>query len=211
MCSSDLAATGARVGAYEIDRGLVRLLEEVLAGSEVDLRGEDVTRVDLNAALRSGPWTMVANLPYNVGTPLVLDVLRHVPEITRLVVMVQKEVAERFVAGPGSRSYGVPSIVAALHAATELASTVPPSVFYPMPEIDSAVIVMKRITPPTGAEQAIEVAATAFQQRRKMLRRSLAGVVADPASVLAAAGVDPTARPEELPPESFLRLAEAIA
>ena len=206
-----LAATGAKVVAYEIDRGLVRLLEDVLAATEVDLRGEDVTRVDLSAALGAGPWTMVANLPYNVGTPLVLDVLRHVPEVARLVVMVQKEVADRFVAGPGSRAYGVPSIVASLYATTELVSTVPPSVFHPMPEIDSAVIVMSRISPPAAAERAIEIAGTVFQQRRKMLRRSLSAVVADPTAVLAAAGLDPTARPEDLAPESFVRLAEAIA
>jgi 16S rRNA (adenine1518-N6/adenine1519-N6)-dimethyltransferase len=206
-----LAATGARVVAYEIDRGLLRLLESVLAGTEVDLRGGDATRVDLSAELGTGPWTMVANLPYNVGTPLVLDVLRHVPEITRLVVMVQKEVAERFVAGPGTRSYGVPSIVTALHADTELVSTVPPSVFYPMPEIDSAVIVMSRIAPPTGAERAIELAGAVFQQRRKMLRRSLANVVGDPVTFLTGAGVDPTARPEDLPVEAFVRLADAIA
>ncbi|MDJ0664334.1 MAG: 16S rRNA (adenine(1518)-N(6)/adenine(1519)-N(6))-dimethyltransferase RsmA [Acidimicrobiia bacterium] len=206
-----LAATGAHVVAYEIDRGLMPLLEQVLAGTDVDLRGEDVTKVDLSAALGGGMWTMVANLPYNVGTPLVLDVLRHVPEITRLVVMVQKEVAERFVAGPGSRSYGVPSIVAALHSDTELASTVPPSVFYPMPEVDSAVIVMSRIGAPAGAERAIEIAGTAFQQRRKMLRRSLSAVVDDPTAVLAGVGIDPTARPEDLPPEAFLILAEAIA
>jgi len=206
-----LAATGARVVAYEVDRGLVRLLEDVLAGTEVDLRLDDATRVDLSAALGAGPWTMVANLPYNVGTPLVLDVLRHVPEITRLVVMVQQEVAERLVAGPGTRSYGVPSIVAALHADTEQVITVPPSVFYPMPEVDSAVIVLTRINPPAGVERAIDLAGVVFRQRRKMLRRSLATALDDPRAVLAAAGVDPTARPEDLPPAAFVRLAETIA
>ena len=115
------------------------------------------------------------------------------------------------LAGPGTRSYGVPSIVAGLHATTELVSTVPPSVFYPMPDVDSAVIVMSRIAAPAAAERAVEVAGSVFQQRRKMMRRSLAGLVADPAVVLAEAGVDPTARPEELLPEDFVRLAKAIA
>lgn len=206
-----LADTGARVVAYEIDRGLVRLLEDVVVGTHVELRAEDVTKVDLADALGEGPWTMVANLPYNVGTPLVLDVLRAVPAITRLVVMVQKEVAERFAAGPGSRSYGVPSIVAALYADTELVATVPPSVFYPMPDIDSAVIVMTRIAPPAEAERAIAVAGRVFQQRRKMMRRSLSNVVDDPAGALAEAGIDPTVRPEDLSPEDFVKIARVIA
>ena len=206
-----LAATAARVVAYEIDRRLVPILQEVLADTEVELRNEDVMDIDLAESLGSGPWTMVANLPYNVGTPLVLDVLRRVPAVERLVVMVQREVAERFVAGPGSRAYGVPSIVAALHAKTRLAFTVPPSVFYPAPDVESAVVTMERISSSPLAEGAIEIAGTVFRQRRKMLRRSLASVVDEPIAVLASVGIDETARPEDLAPDAFLRLAEVIA
>ncbi len=206
-----LAATGAEVLAFEIDQRLLPVLEATLAGTHVELRGDDVTKIDLANVLGDGRWTMVANLPYNVGTPLVLDVLRRVPAIRRLVVMVQREVADRFVAPPGSKAYGVPSIVVALHTNTEMAFTVPPSVFYPAPEVDSAVIVMSRIEPPPHAEGAIELAGAVFRQRRKMLRRSLASVVAEPGPVLAAAGIDDTARPEDLVPEAFVRLAEELA
>ncbi|MDJ0953105.1 MAG: 16S rRNA (adenine(1518)-N(6)/adenine(1519)-N(6))-dimethyltransferase RsmA [Acidimicrobiia bacterium] len=205
-----LAATGADVLAFEVDRRLLPVLEETLSGTDVDLRGDDVTKVDLGAVLGEGPWTMVANLPYNVGTPLVLEVLRDVPAVVRLVVMVQREVADRFVAGPGSRTYGVPSVVVALHADTELAFTVPPSVFYPVPEVESAVVTMSRIDPPEHVDSAIQLAGVAFRQRRKMLRRSLSSVVADAGAVLAAAGIDATARPEDLPPNAFVRLAEAM-
>lgn len=205
-----LAAAGAHVVAYEVDDRLLPILTDVLEGSDVEVRGEDATKVDLASVLVPPPWTMVANLPYNVGTPLVLDVLRTVPAVTRLVVMVQREVAERFVATPGSKAYGVPSIVAALHARTSLAYTVPPSVFYPAPEVESAVLEIARIQPPVLAEDAIELAGVAFRQRRKMLRRSLASVAPDPAAALTAAGIEETSRPEDLPAAAFVRLAEAL-
>ncbi len=206
-----LAGTGAHVVAYEVDRGLLALLESVLEGTGVELRGEDVTRVDLTTALGGHRWTMVANLPYNVGTPLVLDVLRRVPAVTRLVVMVQREVADRFLAGPGSRLYGLPSIVVALHSEVRLAFTVPREVFYPMPDVESAVLTMSRVPPPQRADAAISLAAVAFRQRRKMLRRSLADVTDDLAGLLEAAGIAGTSRPEDLEPSDFLRIAEAIA
>ncbi len=205
-----LAATGAQVLAFEVDPRLLPLLEETLSGTGVELRGDDVTKVDLGAVLGDGPWTMVANLPYNVGTPLVLEVLRSVPAVVRLVVMVQREVADRFVAGPGSRAYGVPSVVVSLHTNTELAFTVPPAVFYPTPDVESAVVTMSRVNPPANVDSAIEIAGVVFRQRRKMLRKSLSSVVADAAAILTAAGIDATARPEDLPPSAFVRLAEAM-
>jgi len=206
-----LAASGAGVVAYEVDRKLVPLLEEVLTGTGVDLRCVDATKVDLGNDLGEGPWTMVANLPYNVGTPLVLDVLRNVPAVCRLIVMVQREVADRFVARPGSRSYGVPSIVVSLHTQTEIAFTVPPSVFYPAPEVESAVLAMSRIESSPQSEAAIDLAGIVFGQRRKMLRRSLADVCDDAVATLQEAGIDATARPEDLEPGAFLRLAEVMA
>lgn len=206
-----LAATGASVVAYEVDQQLVPVLDAVLGGLGVELRNEDITRVDLSAALRGGPWTMVANLPYNVGTPLVLDVLRHVPTVDRLIVMVQREVADRLVADSGSKAYGLPSVIARLNADSRIAFPVPRQVFFPVPEVESAVIEMTRIPAPPFAEAAIELAAVAFQQRRKMLRRSLADVLEDPVRTLSLAGLDPTARPEDLQPEEFLRLAQVVA
>lgn len=205
-----LAATGAAVVAYEVDGRLIPLLHEVLADTDVDIRAQDVTKIDLAAVFADGPWTMVANLPYNVGTPLVLDTLRHAPAVVRWIVMVQREVADRLVATAGSKAYGVPSIVAALHADTRLAFTVSPGVFFPVPEVDSAVVELTRKAAPPGAERAIEIAATAFQQRRKMLRRSLASLVENPAEALAVAGIDETARPEDLPAAMFVRLAEVM-
>jgi len=205
-----LAATGATIVAYEIDARLLPVLDEVLAGSDVDVRAEDVTKADLGSVLDGGPWTMVANLPYNVGTPLVLEVLRHVPAVVRLVVMVQREVADRLVAVPGSKSYGLPSIVAGLNSVAQIAFTVPPDVFFPVPEIDSAVVKLERIVPPEHSEQAIEIAGVAFQQRRKMLRRSLADILPEPVAALAAAGVAETSRPEELEPADFVKLAEVV-
>lgn len=202
-----LAAAGAEVVAYEVDRGLIPVLEEVTAGLPVKIRHRDVTEVDLAAEIEGGDWKLVANLPYNVGTPLLLDVLRRVPQVGRMVVMVQREVAERLVAAPGSDDYGLPSVVAALHATARVAMRVPPQVFYPAPNVESAVVVLDRIPPPPEAERAVELAAAGFGQRRKMLRRSLAGVLEDAEAAIAAAGLDPTARAEQLTPSDFVELA----
>jgi len=152
---------------------------------------------------------MVANLPYNVGTPLVLDALRRVPQIERFVVMVQKEVAERLVAGPGGKQYGLPSVVTGIHAVGRLAFTVPAQVFYPPPRVESAVVVLERVPEPDYADRAIEIAAAGFNQRRKMLRGALASVFAEPAATLERAGIDPMARAEDLSPADYLKLARA--
>ena len=204
-----LAGTGARVMAYEVDAGLARILEEVTAGLDVEIRIEDVTRTDFASVLDGQGWSLVANLPYNVGTPVVLEILQHVPAVTRFVVMVQREVAERFVAAPGSDAYGLPSVVASIHARASIAFTVPPQVFVPPPRVESAVVVMNRKPAPPLAGRAVEIARAGFGQRRKMLRRSLTQALDDPSAALTAAGIDPTSRAEELSPEDFLRLAEA--
>jgi 16S rRNA (adenine1518-N6/adenine1519-N6)-dimethyltransferase len=204
-----LAASGAHVLAYEIDRSLEPVLREVTADLDVDLRFDDVMRADLGSEMEDGVWTMVANLPYNVGTPLVLECLRHMPRIKTFVVMMQKEVGLRLVARPGSKSYGLPSVVCGLHARGTLAFTVPPQVFIPPPKVESAVVVLHRLDPQPLSERAIELASAAFGQRRKMLRGSLAGVLDDPVSVLETVGLDATARAEELSPKDYLRIAAA--
>ena len=204
-----LAATGAKLVSYEIDHGLRPLLSEVTAGLEVDLRFADVMKVDLIDELGEGPWTMVANLPYNVGTPTVLDALRRVKAIDRFVVMVQQEVAERLTAVPGNRQYGLPSVVAGIHSTARIAFKVPPQVFYPSPKVGSAVVVLDRIEAASRAERAIKIAAVAFNQRRKMLRRSLRGIFDEPTSVMESAEISPTLRAEDLGPDDYLRLAEA--
>lgn len=203
-----LAEAGAHVLAYEVDGGLRPVLEEVTRGLDVDLRFEDIMGVDVGAVLDSGrPWKFVANLPYNVGTPVVLDAMRHVNQIELFVVMVQKEVASRLCAKPGSKDYGLPSVVAQIHTHPRLDFTVPPQVFFPAPRVESAVLVMPRVPAPLHSERAIELAGVAFRQRRKMLRRSLAGEFADPVGRLESVGIAPTARAEDLAPEDFLRLA----
>jgi 16S rRNA (adenine1518-N6/adenine1519-N6)-dimethyltransferase len=204
-----LAESGARVVAYEVDERLRPVLLEVLDGVEVDLRFADATEADLAGLVGGERWTVVANLPYNVGTPLVLDLLRHAPTIERFVVMLQREAVERLAADPGSKTYGLPSVVCGLHGRVRIALRVPPHLFLPRPQVESAVAVIDRRPAPPESEAAIALAARAFGQRRKMLRRSLAGVV--DAETFATAGIDSAARPEDLPPSAFVALAGAAA
>lgn len=202
-----LARSGATVVAYEVDERLRPVLETVTSGSAVELRFQDVTDVDMATALGPGAWVMVANLPYNVGTPVLMEALRTVPGIRRFVVMMQREVAERLVAGPGTPQYGLPSVVAQIHARGEVAFRVPPQVFVPPPKVESAVVALDRIDAPPEAERAIQLARAGFGQRRKMLRRSLSDLFEDPVRSLEDAGIDPATRAEELTPDDYLRLA----
>ncbi|HLT97744.1 MAG TPA: 16S rRNA (adenine(1518)-N(6)/adenine(1519)-N(6))-dimethyltransferase RsmA [Acidimicrobiia bacterium] len=204
-----LADTGARVIAYEVDERMRPVLEEVLAGTTVDLRYEDALEVDLQSVLADDGWKLVANLPYNVGTPLVMDVLLRVPAITSLTIMLQKEVADRLVAAPGSSDYGLPSVVVAFTARVVERFTVPPQVFVPPPQVSSGVLRLDRVEPPPGFETALSLARRAFGQRRKMLRRSLEGVVTEDA--FAAAGVSGESRPETLSASEFLALAKEVS
>lgn len=204
-----LIERGARVVAYEVDEALRPVLEETLADLPVDLRFADVMEVDLDAELEDSPWNMVANLPYNVGTPLLLDVLLHVPCIESMTVMVQSEVADRLIARPGTGVYGLPSVIVGLAGRPVDSFKVPPQVFVPPPQVSSTVVRIDRKPMPEGTTAAVELARRAFGQRRKMLRRSLSEVV--PAGAYSRAGISPTARPEALSPLDFLRLAEATA
>lgn len=204
-----LCDAGAEVVAYEVDRQLGPLLAEVLNPDSTELRFADIGDVDLGTALdRERTWTMVANLPYNVGTSAVLDALRHAPQIRRFVIMVQLEVAERLIARPGSKTFGLPSVVVGIFGRARLAFKVPPQVFLPPPRVGSAVVTIDRIAPPPHAPRAVELAAAGFGQRRKMLRSSLASVLATPEEPLSAAGIAATARAEELEVADWLRLAE---
>ena len=207
-----LAADAHLVVAYEIDAGLIPILTEALADvRNVDVRLEDVTRIDLARLHGTGTWILVGNLPYNVGTGIVLDTLTGVPTVDRLVVTVQFEVAERLVAGPGTKVYGIPSVITALHGTASIAMSVPPQVFEPRPRVESAVVLIDRIEPPPRAERAIAIATAAFGQRRKMLRKSLAEVLEDPVATLEAAGIDPRDRPEDLDPHAYVAIAQIEA
>jgi 16S rRNA (adenine1518-N6/adenine1519-N6)-dimethyltransferase len=203
-----LAAAGARVLAYEVDPRLRPVLEEALEGvGGVEVRYADAATID-PAGLAGEEWAVVANLPYHVGTPLLLRLLREAPSVSRFVVMLQLEAVERLAAAPGSRVYGLPSVVAQLHGSVRIAFRVPAAVFLPPPKVESAVAVIRRREAHPRAEQAVALAAAAFGQRRKMLRRSLAPVLADPAAALTATGLEATRRAEQLSPEDYLRLAE---
>lgn len=204
-----LAASGASVLAMEVDRRLEPLLTEMLGGlSNLRLMFADAMEADWDALLAGDRWQMVSNLPYNIGTPLLLDLLRHTRQIERFVVMVQREVADRLAAAPGTSQYGLPSVAAALLAEVRVEFAVPPQVFVPPPKVGSAVVSLRRREVIGPVDRAMELAARAFGQRRKMLRRSLAGVVSE--GQLRAAGIDPTVRPEELAPLEFVGLAEVV-
>jgi 16S rRNA (adenine1518-N6/adenine1519-N6)-dimethyltransferase len=203
-----LAERADHVVAYEIDRHLMPILEAVVGGRQnVELRCADASRLDFSTELEGDGWVLVANLPYNVGTGIVLDALRGAREVERFVVLVQKEVADRLLAEPGSKTYGVPSVIVGLHAAGRIALPVPRQVFEPSPRVDSAVVVLDRKEAPDLSERAIRLAEAGFGQRRKMLRRSLVSELADPVPTLAAAGIEPTSRAEELAPSDYVALA----
>lgn len=205
-----LADSARRVVAYELDPHLEPILLTTLGGREnIEIRIADASGIRLHDELPGTPWTLVANLPYNVGTGIVLDALTGSPKIESFVVMVQKEVADRMLAGPGSKIYGLPSVVVGLHAKGSLAFTVPPQVFEPQPRVESAVILLERVEPDPRAQRAIAIATSAFGQRRKMLRRSLSTVLQDPVATIAAAGIDPTVRAENLSPAEFVAIVRA--
>ncbi len=212
-----LVETGAAVVAVEVDAGLAAVAAELLGDQAVVIEADAVT-LDWDTLIRqhgvgggsSGVAHVVSNLPYNIGTTLVLDILAEVPQVQTITVLVQSEVAERFAAGPGSKIYGIPSVMAALYATAEVVASVPPSVFVPKPKVDSAVIRFERraTRPEVTHGQLASVVKPAFGQRRKMIRRSLSGVLTE--ELIAAAGVEPTQRAEQLSLEDWIRLAKAV-
>ena len=207
-----LAETGASVTTIEADQYLLPALAEVLEDRPVRLIGADVRTVDWDDVLTgSDTWALVANLPYNLATPIVLDVLAEVPRVRRLLVMVQREVGERLAAPAGSRTYGIPSVLVALRARAEVVGRVSPEVFLPKPRVESALVRIERLdAPATDAdpEVLVELVRKAFGNRRKMLRRSLDGRVTE--EQFAAAGIASDTRPEQLDIEAWGRLAEAV-
>jgi 16S rRNA (adenine1518-N6/adenine1519-N6)-dimethyltransferase len=160
------------------------------------------------------PDVFVANLPYNVAVPVLLHLLAQFPSLERGLVMVQWEVAERLAAPPGSRTYGVPSVKAAWYADVTKQGRVPPSVFWPVPNVDSGLVGFRRRPAPETTASREEVFAcidAAFAQRRKSLRSALArwaGGVAAADATLRAAGVDPSLRGERLDVAAFAAIAE---
>ena len=207
-----LAETGANVTAIEVDRGVVPILHEVVSHCErVTVIEADATTVDWNELLHPHTdWTLVANLPYNVATPLVCDLLDDVPAIESMLVMVQREVADRMAAGPGDKLYGAVSVKVAYWASASVVATVPASVFVPRPNVESALVrIDRRPTPPIDPALLFPLVRQGFGQRRKMLRKSLKGAVTT--EQFDDAGVAPQARPEELGLDAWCRLAQTVA
>ena len=215
-----LAEAGAEVLAVEVDDVLCGVVREVADaaghGDRVQVVHADAMAVDWPALLSDHgggvQWTLVANLPYNVSVPLVCNVLDTATTVGRLVVMVQKEVAERLVAGPGEDAYGLPSVKVAYHGVGRMVGRVPPSVFVPRPNVDSALVeVVRRDGPPFDGDPELLFALVraGFGQRRKMLRRSLLGMLDE--SRIVAAGVDPTARAEDLGLDQWADLAKEFS
>jgi 16S rRNA (adenine1518-N6/adenine1519-N6)-dimethyltransferase len=208
-----LAETGATVVAVEIDRGVVPVLREITADlTNVTIVEGDAMRLDWPTLLAGATtWVMVANLPYNVATPLVCDVLDLVPQVDRMLVMVQREVAERMCAAPRTDAFGAVSVKVAYWATARIAGYVPATVFVPRPKVESALADIRRRPVPAVAaprELMFELIKVAFGQRRKMMRRSLAAHVTPDA--FETAGIDAQRRPEELSVEEWGRLAEAV-
>ena len=210
-----LAETGASVTAIETDRHLIPVLRRLVEPAGVAVIKADALRLDWNDVLGTGDghgdagrWVAVGNLPYNIATPLVAGLLDQVPEIERMLVMVQFEVGERMAAKPGEEGYGAVSVKVAYCATAQLAGVVPPTVFVPQPRVESALVaITRRPEPATDAPygRLFELVRAGFATRRKMLRRSLAGRIQ--AEAFEAAGVAPTARAEELSVEDWGRLA----
>lgn len=205
-----LAETGAAVTAVEVDRGLARALRDVVSDrAAVSVVEADAMTLDWDRLAAPPPWVLVANLPYNVATPLVCDVLDRVPAVSRMLVMVQREVGERLAAAPGTAAYGAVSVKVAYWATARVVGHVPASVFVPRPKVESALVEILRHEPPSTPPAAVfPLVRAAFGQRRKMLRRSLAGVVTPEQFVVA--GIDSSNRPEALGVPSWCALADVV-
>ena len=209
-----LADTGADVTAIEIDRHVVPALREVVDTRGVTVVEGDARGLDWDTLLGEHRWQLVANLPYNVATPLVLDLLEEAPQIEGMLVMVQEEVGERLAAQPGDDAYGAVSAKVAYWATAKVAGRVPPTVFLPQPNVDSALVSIVRrrgalVVNEQTRPQLFHLIERGFATRRKMLRRALAGEVSPGA--FAAAGIRPEARAEELSIDDWARLVVACS
>ena len=215
-----LLEIGARVLAVEIDPVLAGALPATVADRAPGYNHR-LTVVLADAlsvtGLPDAPTAVVANLPYNVSVPVLLHLLAAFDSWDRGLVMVQSEVADRLAARPGSKIYGVPSVKMAWYAETARVGTVPPTVFWPVPNVDSGLVSISRRPPPAttaSREQVFAIIDAAFGQRRKMLRGALAGLAGSPALAserLVAAGVDPQSRGEMLTVIDFARIAEQFS
>ena len=213
-----LAESGAEVIAVEIDKKLPAVLAETLKGYDnVTIVPGDILKVNIREIMGEGPFKVAANLPYYITTPILMALLeQHLP-ITHIVTMVQKEVAERMVAKPGSRIYGTLSVAVQYYTEPHIAYDVPPRSFIPAPEVDSVVIACKvRETPAVAVKDEkvfFRVVKSAFGQRRKTISNAMKGAGFDKEQIAAAfekAGIDAGRRGETFSLEEFGRLADAL-
>ncbi len=217
-----LLEVASHVIAVEIDSRLAKQLPITVSEKcpeligKLDVINRDAMRV-LAGELEPAPTALIANLPYNVAVPVLLHFLAEIPTLTSVLVMVQKEVADRLCAGPGSRTYGIPSVKIQWFGKAEAAGNIGKNVFWPAPNVDSG-LVRVHVTHPNGdmeeqRREVFQVIDAAFAHRRKTLRAGLAdflGTARDAEASLIRAGIDPGARAETLELDSFVRLAEAI-
>lgn len=207
-----LADAGTRVRALEIDRHLVAVLEQTLAGrNDVDVVAGDALTFDL-ATLDGDRWACVSNLPYNVATPIVVRLLEDAPQVSRLLVMVQREVGERLAAGPGDPAYGAVSVKVGYYATARVVGFVSPTVFVPQPKIESVLVRLDRHAEPPvpvpSTETLFRLVRAGFAHRRKMLRGALRPVLGDRTeAALVAAQIAPTDRAESLDLHAWATLA----
>ena len=208
-----LAERARHVHTVELDRSLAPHLAELADRPNVDLHWGDALQLDL-AALDPVPTKLVANLPYNVATPIVAESLAGLPNLERWTVMVQREVADRFFATPSTKAYGSVSVLVQLASERTGFHPVARTVFRPPPNVDSAVVSFRRVPLPPHFARVKQVVEASFAHRRKTLPNSLAlaGVSsrADAAAALASIGRAPETRAEALEPREFVALAEAL-
>lgn len=214
-----LLALGAmRVIAVERDERAIAALHEISQRypGRLDVVAGDALDFEPAARLGGGPALVVANLPYNIATALLVDWLTlepWPPWYDQLVLMFQREVAERIVAGPGSKTYGRLSVLTGWRAHAKILFDIPPSAFVPQPKVISSLVqLVPRAKPlPCDSRALQKVTQAGFGQRRKMLRQSLKTLGVDTAALLERAGIKPTARAEDIPVEGFAALARALA
>jgi 16S rRNA (adenine1518-N6/adenine1519-N6)-dimethyltransferase len=214
-----LLANGAkRVIAIERDERCIEALAEISAAypGKLEVVAGDALTADVRPYLDGGPARIVANLPYNIATALLVKWLSEEPWppwFDRLTLMFQREVAERIVAAPGSKTYGRLSVFAQWRTEPKILFDVNPSAFVPPPKVTSSVVQFLPHAAPLACERRMleRVTEAAFGQRRKMLRQSLRSLSVEPAPLLAEAGIEPTSRAEEVPVAGFVALANAFA
>ena len=204
-----------RVIAIEFDRYLLPPLNEMLQEAEMLDKAEilhaDAMEIkwDEFFSTRPGTWKLISNLPYNISSTLLLNVLDHAPQVTEFLVMVQREVGERFAASPGTASYGIPSVKAQYWSEVSIVGNVPPKVFFPVPKVDSVLLKFSRRVDleKVNLELMWRLVKIGFGQRRKMLRKSLKGHISS--AEFNSAGLDPKSRPQELTVNDWVSLAVA--